>query len=187
METEALNAPRSPLQLAWVCNRLALQGFGGVLAVAQYEFVERERWLSQPEFLQLLASAQLLPGPNVVHVAVLLGDRHFGSRGVLAALAGMLTLPLAIALALFLLAQSLLHQPQAAGVLRGMGLAAAGLLLGTCWKLAQPLRRSLLGLERALGMAAVAALLVGLLRWPLAVVAPLLLALGMWLAWRRLP
>lgn len=179
-----MNAPASPLRLAWVCNRLALQGFGGVLAVAQHEFVERERWLSQQEFVDLLAAAQLLPGPNVINVAIMLGERHFGWRGVLAALAGMLLLPLSLLLVLASLAQTHGQQPWVAGALRGMGLVAAGLLLGTAWKLAQPLRRSPLGFERAIGLAAVALILVGVLRLPLLPVLLGLVAIGMFLARR---
>lgn len=177
-------APASPLQLAWVCNRLALQGFGGVLAIAQHEFVERERWLTQQEFAELLAAAQLLPGPNVVNLAIMLGERHFGWRGVVAALVGMLALPLAIALLLAGVARSHLQLPWVAGALRGMGLVAAGLLLGAAWKLAQPLRHSPLGFEAAIGLAAVALILIGLLRLPLLPVLLGLLGLGMGLAWR---
>ncbi len=177
-------SPRSLLHFGWVCNRLALQGFGGVLAVAQHEFVEREAWLTQQEFLELLAAAQLMPGPNVVNVAILLGERHFGWRGVLAALLGMLCMPLLLLLTLASLAQSRLHEPGLQALLRGMGLAAAGLLLGTAWKLAQPLRQSPLGLPRALGLAALALILVGVLRWPLFVVLLLVAGTGTAIAWR---
>jgi chromate transporter len=182
-----MSAPRSPLHLAWVCNRLALQGFGGVLAVAQHEFVEREQWLTADEFVELLATAQLLPGPNVINLAMMLGERHFGWRGMAAALLGMCALPLLLMLLIASLLLAQLQQPLVAGALRGMGLAAAGLLLGSCWKLAQPLRRSPLGLERALGLAAVAVMLVGVLRWPLAPTLIGLVAMGIFLARRAQP
>lgn len=177
-------APRSALQFALACNRLALQGFGGVLAVAQHEFVDRRNWLSQQEFVELLAVSQLLPGPNVINLCILLGERHFGWRGALAALAGMLTLPLLLALAVVQLAQGWLHEAWVQAALRGMGVAAAGLLLGTCWKLAQPLQASPLGLPRVVSLAGLAFVLVGVVRLPLA---PTLLGLvlaGMWMALR---
>lgn len=44
---------------------LALQGFGGVIPVAQHELCVRRRWLSAQEFLEMLGSAQVLPGPIV--------------------------------------------------------------------------------------------------------------------------
>jgi len=164
----SLAQPRSPWHLARVCNRLALQGFGGILAVAQHEFVERERWLSEEEFLNLLGSAQVLPGPNVINLAIMLGERQFGWRGVAAALAGMLLVPGLLVVALAALAQQVLHLTAVQGALRGMGLVAAGLLLGTCWKLIKPLRRSILGMPWVATLALAALALSAGLRWPLA-------------------
>jgi len=50
---------------------LALQGFGGVLAVVQREMVERKRWLTQAQFNDSIAQAQAAPGPNVLFVALM--------------------------------------------------------------------------------------------------------------------
>ena len=44
---QALNAPRTLRELFFALNWLALQGFGGVLAVVQLELVERKRWLTR--------------------------------------------------------------------------------------------------------------------------------------------
>ena len=60
-------SPKSPGEIFRVFTRLAMQGFGGVLPIAQRELVERERWLTREQFLELLAVAQVLPGPNVVN------------------------------------------------------------------------------------------------------------------------
>src|SRR5450830_1763333 len=79
---------------------LALQGFGGVLAVIQREMVERKRWLTQEEFLEDWAVAQIMPGPNVVNLSLMVGGRYFGLQGALTALAGMLAVPLVIVLLL---------------------------------------------------------------------------------------
>jgi Chromate transporter len=70
---------------------LALQGFGGVLAVVQRVLVDQKGWLTNEEFVEDWAVAQVLPGPNVVNLALMIGDRYFGLRGGLAALAGILT------------------------------------------------------------------------------------------------
>ena len=88
-------APRSPLDLFLRFNRMALQGFGGVLAVAQIELVERSGWLTREEFVETLSLAQVLPGPNVCNLALMTGDRFFGWRGAAAALGGMMLVPLA--------------------------------------------------------------------------------------------
>ena len=83
-------SPPSPAALFRAFNRLALQGFGGVLPVAQRELVDRLRWLSLEQFLALLSLSQVLPGPNIVNLGLILGDRFFGWRGGLAAMAGFL-------------------------------------------------------------------------------------------------
>ncbi len=93
-------APGRPRDLFLAFNRMALQGFGGVLAVAQLELVDRLRWLSREEYVELLSLGQVLPGPNVVNLSLMVGDRFFGLRGAFAALAGMLALPLVIVLVL---------------------------------------------------------------------------------------
>ena len=92
---EAVPRPASATDLFRAFNRLALQGFGGVLPVAQRELVERLRWLTREQFLELLALAQVLPGPNIINLGLILGDRYFGLRGGLAAVAGMLLAPMA--------------------------------------------------------------------------------------------
>ena len=69
-----------------------------MLPIAQRELVERERWLTREQFLEMLAVAQVLPGPNVVNLSLMFGDRAFGWRGGLAALGGMLLAPLGVVL-----------------------------------------------------------------------------------------
>lgn len=178
-------APRSPWHLAWVCNRLALQGFGGVLALAQREYVEREQWLSHQEFLEMLAVAQVLPGPNIINLSIMLGDRHFGWRGVLAALAGMLFVPGLIVVGLVLAAQVGLQHAPVKNALRGMALVASGLMLGACWKFVRPLKASILGAPWALTLAAAGLVLSAVLRWPLVWVVLGVGGLGMAMAYRK--
>ncbi|MDH4392004.1 MAG: chromate transporter [Aquabacterium sp.] len=167
-------------------NRLALQGFGGVLPVAHRELVERTRWLSPQQFMELLTLGQVLPGPNIINMAIVIGDRFFGWRGALAACAGLLLVPLFIVLGLAIAYQQQAAHPAVAGALRGMGAVAAGLIIATGVKLAGTLRGNPLGLPTcaAIGLGTFA--LVGWLRWPMVWVVLGLGGLGMALAWRRL-
>lgn len=162
--------PRSCGELFRVFNRLALQGFGGVLPVAHRALVERERWLTPAEFVEQLALAQVLPGPNVVNLALMLGDRWFGWRGALAASAGLLVLPLLIVLVLGTLAAQAQHLPQVAGALRGMGAVAAGLVIAMAFKLLRTLRGNPLGRPVAVLTALATLAAVGWARWPLVAV-----------------
>src|ERR1041385_3727008 len=90
--------PRSLTDLFVSFTFLALQGFGGVLAVVQRELVERKQWLTHEEFVEDWAVAQIMPGPNVINLALMIGSRYFGLRGALAALAGMVTFPMIVVL-----------------------------------------------------------------------------------------
>lgn len=179
--------PRSLTELFLAFTRLALQGFGGVLAVAQRELVERLGWLEQDEFVDMLSIAQVLPGPNVVNLSMMIGDRFFGLRGAVVALAGMLAAPAVLVLLLAAAYGELASHPVAVNALRGMGAVAAGLILATGVKLLPTLRHNAVGAPLAVVLAAAAFLLIAVLRWPLIGVLALLGGVGMLVAWRRLP
>jgi len=184
-EPEALQRPTTAGEIFRVFNGLALQGFGGVLAVAQRELVERQRWMNRAQFLEVLAIGQVLPGPNIVNMALIIGDRFLGWRGAAAALAGLMLAPLFIVLALAALYGEFRHIPMVAGALRGMGAVAAGLVIATALKLVGTLRANVLGLRIGLAIAAVAFAAIGVLRWPLVGVVLGLGTLAVALAWWR--
>ena len=178
--------PRSPSELFTAFTRLALQGFGGVLPVAQRELVERLGWITREQFLEMLSVAQVLPGPNIINLSLMIGNRFFGLRGALAAMTGMLLAPLVIVLALTLLVRELQSVPGVTGALRGMGVVASGLILSTAVRLATGLRNNALGLPACAALAVGTAVAVGLWHWPLAWVVLGLGAVSVTLAWRRL-
>ena len=186
MSQEPAARPSSPLDLFVTFTLLALQGFGGVLAVTQRELCERRRWLTHAQFVEILSIAQVLPGPNVVNVALIIGDRYFGWRGAFAALAGMMSAPLAIVLALTATYVQYAELPAVAGALRGMGAVAGGLIIGTALRLAGSLRGTPLGGLGALALAAASFVAVAWLRWPLVWVLLVLGVLGMAWAWWRI-
>jgi chromate transporter len=165
---------------------LALQGFGGVLAVVQRELVERKRWLTQEEFIEDWAVAQIMPGPNVVNLSLMVGGRYFGLPGALAALAGLLALPLVLVLGLAVLHERFADSPQVAGALRGMAAVSAGLIGAAGLKLATALKRNPLPMPWCAGIAVCGFVLVALLKCPLIYVLLGLGGLGCVLAYRRL-
>ena len=95
-DDSSLTVPTSNKDLFVTFTRMALQGFGGVLPIAQRVLCEQKRWLSKEQFVEILALGQVLPGPNVCNVALMVGDRFFGWRGAFSALAGMMTVPLVV-------------------------------------------------------------------------------------------
>ncbi|MGJ7524470.1 chromate transporter [Variovorax sp. GB1P17] len=179
--------PQSPRDLFVSFTWLALQGFGGVLAIVQREMVEKKKWLTPEQFLEDWAVAQVMPGPNVINLALMIGDRYFGLRGALAALAGMLTIPLVVILALAVLYAHYAGNPQVAAALRGMGAVSGGLIAATGIKLVPQLRKHPLGFSVCLAIMALVFLAITVLKIPLGWV---LLVLGgvacVW-TWRKIP
>ncbi|HSW16746.1 MAG TPA: chromate transporter [Ramlibacter sp.] len=165
---------------------LALQGFGGVLAVVQRELVERKRWMTREEFVEEWAVAQIMPGPNVVNLSMMIGSRYFGLPGAMAALAGMLACPLIVVLGLAMLHAQFSGNPYVAGALRGMGAVAAGLIAATGLKLFSAMRKHPLGLPLCLTFAGLTFVGIAIARLPLAIVLFGLGGLACALTWRRL-
>ena len=179
-------APRGLWHLFCVFTKMALQGFGGVLAVTHHTLVERQQWLTRAQYVEMLSISQVLPGPNVVNLSLVVGDRFFGWRGAAAALLGMLAVPLVVVLLLAAAYNGLAQHTAASGALRGMGAAAAGLVLGMALKLLPALRGNPNGNVVCALLALASAVAMAVLRWPMAYV---VLGLGFTacaLAWWRL-
>ena len=165
---------------------LALQGFGGVLAVIQRELVEKKRWLTNEEFIEDWAVAQIMPGPNAVNLCMMIGTRYFGLAGALTAVAGMLALPLVLILLLALLHGQYASHPAVAGALRGMAAVSAGLIAATGLRMAAALARNALTMPVCVAIALASFALLAWARAPLGWILLLLGGLGCALAWRRL-
>jgi chromate transporter len=167
--------PKSLQDLFISFTLLALQGFGGVLAVVQQELVERKRWLTREEYLEDWAVAQIMPGPNVINICLMIGSRYFGVRGALTAVAGLLAVPLVLVLILAIVYAHYAQHPGVAGALRGMGAVTAGLIVASGLKLMSALEKNPLGIPLCAVLAGLAFVMIALLRFPLGYV---LLGLG---------
>jgi chromate transporter len=165
---QQLNHPRSKTDLFVSFSLLALQGFGGVLAVVQRVLVEEKRWLTREQFIEDWAVAQIMPGPNVVNLALMIGGRYFGLPGALAGVAGMLTAPLVVVLLLAMAFGGVSDSAWAQGALRGMGAVSAGLISAVGLKLISALKSNPMGMPVCIGLALASFAGVGLLRLPLA-------------------
>ena len=184
--SDARAQPQSLTDLFTSFTWLALQGFGGVLAVVQRELVEKKRWMTREEFIEDWAVAQIMPGPNVVNLCLIIGGRYFGLKGAIAAVAGLITVPLVIVLLLALVYTQYASHPGVAGALRGMGAVVAGLVAATGLKLAGALQGNVLGRALCVLLGAVCFVAIAVLRLPLLYVIAGLGGIGCLLAWRRL-
>ncbi|HUY84333.1 MAG TPA: chromate transporter [Steroidobacteraceae bacterium] len=179
----------SPLGLFIAFSQMALSGFGGVMPFAYRSIVERHRWYTPAEFAELLAFGQVLPGPSICNVAVMIGWKKAGFAGALAALAGMLVGPSIAVVALGVLYA---HYDRVAPVQRalsGMSAAAAGLIIAMAVNMGTGLftERTPLRTDAAIGIGliALAFVAVGLAHWPMLLVIGVLGPLGIGAAWWR--
>lgn len=80
---------RAPLaELAIVFLRLGATAFGGPaahIAMLRDETVDRRKWLTDREFLDIIAATNLIPGPNSTEIAIHLGYKRCGPAGLLVA------------------------------------------------------------------------------------------------------
>jgi chromate transporter len=180
--------PALPPSLAHVTRRtlfasflkMGLLGFGGVLPWARRVIVDERRWLTDREFAELIGLCQVLPGPNVVNLSVIIGARTHGAVGSLIAVSGILLVPVALVLAIATFYASVAHEPLAQNAIAGASAAAAGLILGTALRLVLQSRPP----PRGLVVGAAAFLAVGVLQWPLLWVLLVLIVVAVAAEWR---
>ena len=75
-------------ELARVFLKLGTTAFGGPaahVALMEVEVVRRRGWLTHEEFLDLLAAANLIPGPNSTELVIHIGRQRAGWAGLLVA------------------------------------------------------------------------------------------------------
>jgi len=142
---------------------LGMTAFGGALPLARRMIVERQRWLSEEEFVELLGLCQFLPGGNIINLSVALGMRFRGVRGALASILGLIAVPSAVVIMLGVLYQHFQHDPHIKHLFAGLAAAAAGLLIQMAYKIILPLRKNLV----LAALAAVCFVAIALLRIPL--------------------
>jgi len=170
----------SALALFLTFSRITLSSFGGVAFWARRVLVERQRWLTEQEFVDLLALGQLLPGPNVLNLTVMVGYRFAGWAGAAAAVSGFLGWPCLVVIAMGVLHQRYGALPLVQQALTGLSAVAVGLLLASVLKMATVLPRQwrpwLFGVLAFVG--------VGVVRWPLLIVMGALTPWAIAAAWK---
>ncbi|MDQ6916730.1 MAG: chromate transporter [Pseudomonadota bacterium] len=159
---------------------VGLQGFGGVLPFARRMLVDQRRWIDDREFTEVLSLSQFLPGPNIVNVSIIVGNRFRGPLGSIAATLGLMLMPFVIVLALAALYSKFADVAAVRGATNGVSAAATGLIIATGLTIARPLK----AVPWHIVMCALTFIAIALLRlpllWVLAVLAPISVAIAHW-------
>jgi chromate transporter len=171
----------APLDLFLAFTRVTLHSFGGALFWSRRMLLEEKRWLTEQEFAELLALAQLLPGANGVNLAVIVGYRLGGLSGAAAALAGFVGAPTIVIATLAVLHDRYGELAIIQNALTGMAAVAVGLLIAMAVKMTTVLQRRWIPWV----FTALAFVAVGLMRWPLLAVVAALAPFAIAAAWRR--
>ena len=174
-------APRSVAEIFLTFARIGACSFGGVNFWVRRVIIQQKRWLTDEEYLEGLALGQILPGPNVYNLTVMIGYRFGGMRGAFAAIAGLLAAPLVFLVALGLMYQRYSDVPILERALTGMTAVAAGLLLANAVGIATALPKRFLPWF----FLALAFIGTGMLRWPLLYVMGGLAPFAMATSWRK--
>src|SRR5215831_2875460 len=82
---------------------LCSAGGGSGIIWARRIIVETRRWITDEEFGDIISLCQLMPGPNIVGIAVCVGEKIRGMIGAAAALCGFLVIPWTVGLSFGLL------------------------------------------------------------------------------------
>lgn len=177
--------PRSCWDLYISFTLMALQAFGGSTAIAQQYLVDQKRWLTQREFLDLLTVSQVLPGPNIMILTIMVGDRHFGWKGALAAFLGMISVPATLMLSVFVFYQQYAENPVVSDALVGMAASASGMVAGAGMKLIYNCKENIITPPVWIAGLAITFFTVGVLKISMLYILPLVgIPLSVW-AWYR--
>lgn len=124
--------------------QLGLMGFGGVLPLAHRMVVEDRQWLDTEEFSHLLGICQILPGGNIINMAVAIGYQSQGIKGAVSAVLGLIFAPTLIVVLLYELYAQFQNIPTIKHMIEGLAAAAAGLLFAMGFKMLKPLMHNYL-------------------------------------------
>jgi chromate transporter len=180
MAMATVTARITALDILKVYTRISLSGFGGTLFWVRYVLVERKGWLTEQEFVEALALGQLVPGPSVLNMSLMISYRFAGYAGALAAGAGFLGCPFLIVIGIGMLYGRYEHIPLVQQGISGMIAVVVGLLIANGVKMASALPRH----WRPWLFTLLAFAGVGVFRWPLIGVLGVLAPLGIAAVWK---
>lgn len=135
-----------------------------MISIIEREVVDKRHWLDRPEFLDLLAVAQTLPGILAVNISVVVGDKLKGLKGALVASAGTI-LPsflIILLIAMFLTPETITSNPTLTAIFKGIRPVVVALIIAPVFSTA---RSAGIGWKMAWIPAAVALLIWS--KWPI--------------------
>ena len=102
-----------------------------MIAVIKREIVEKYRWISETEFLDLLALAQSMPGILAVNIATVIGDKLRGIKGSIVAALGTIlpSFTIILCIAIFLTPDAIKNNALLSRIFMGIRPAVVALII----------------------------------------------------------
>jgi chromate transporter len=133
-ESPAFTKP-SLLAIALTFASISSTAFGGGQKASIRHQVLTKQWMDNEHFMDGLELAQVLPGPNIINLAIYCGQRTRGIPGAVAAFLGASVPPFLIVLLAGALYFRYASNPYVHGALRGCAVGALGLTIGNALEL----------------------------------------------------
>lgn len=172
-------------ELFWIFFQIGALSFGGGLSVwVHREFVTKRGWLTETEFLTGLALCQVLPGVNVVNLAVHVGQRLRGAIGAVVCTVAIVFMPFFVVIGLGSVYDQVKDVAWLADFLDGVAVSAVGLMVSMALRSVKGTFKGIMPFVIAITLIVT----VGLLRWPMIPIAlsmAILSVVFVWLSHRR--
>jgi len=156
----------SLIGIALTFATISSTAFGGGQKAGIRQQVLSRNWMDADRFMDGLEIAQVLPGPNILNLALYCGQRVRGIPGAVAAFLGASLPPFVIVIVAGALYFKFAANPFVQGALRGCSAGALGLTVGNALELSWDERRDWIKIL----LLVVTAVTVSLLRMPLLLV-----------------
>ncbi len=137
---EQNNNLASFLQLFWTYLKIGTFTLGGgyaMIPLIQREVVDRQKWIDEEEFLNMIALAQAAPGVIAVNSAIFIGWRCGGWKGVCGAVIGAILPSFLIILAIAMVFRNYQDQPAVEAIFKGIRPAVVALIAAPLLKMAK--------------------------------------------------
>ena len=107
----------------------------GVLAFMQREIIESNKWLSLLDFTNIVAIAEMTPGPIAVNASTFVGYKMGGFAGSALATLGVVLVPFTLSLIVSIYFNKFKHLKQVNWILKGIRPAVLGLIAAACFNI----------------------------------------------------
>lgn len=132
--------PYLPLKVALSFLKIGAFSFGGgyaVLSFIQREVVEANGWITPEQFVDIVAIAEMTPGPIAVNSATFVGYNMFGVWGGIMCTLCTIAFPVILSLIVSFYFSKFKGNRQLQNALKGIRPAVIGLIAASCLSIAE--------------------------------------------------